>query len=181
MAERSKAPDSRIISFPVLAEPGLLVSKWRRGFESHFWQALIFFWFSFFFFLWFTGYLSCFSFCYYEDDYKFYLKLKVLCVIIPFKNNTGFAFFVVHFSKRSLVPALVLRNSNTFSHRTIKDHNYHRFFPTRSIKDIFQFPWERPVIKQKSNFELRLLSVLSHSVLNCNITVQRRTVTLPAL
>ena len=149
MAERSKAPDSRIISFPVLAGPGLLVSKWRRGFESHFWHEHFFFLVFFFFFLWFTGYLSCFSFCYYEDDYYFYLKLKVLCVIIPFKNNTGFAFFVIHFSKRSLVPALVLKNSNTLSHRTIKDHNYYRFFPNMLYKGYFSISMRTSCNKTK--------------------------------
>ena len=35
MAERSKAPDSRWQTF---LDKGLLVSEWRRGFKSHFWQ-----------------------------------------------------------------------------------------------------------------------------------------------
>ena len=35
MAEWSKAPDSRWQTFQV---KGLLVSEWRRGFKSHFWQ-----------------------------------------------------------------------------------------------------------------------------------------------
>ena len=37
MAERSKAPDSRIVEFlPVNHGLGVLVSEWRRGFKSHF-------------------------------------------------------------------------------------------------------------------------------------------------
>ena len=37
MAERSKAPDSRRSSLPGYKRD-ILVSEWRRGFESHFWQ-----------------------------------------------------------------------------------------------------------------------------------------------
>ena len=73
----------------------------------------------------------------------------MLCVIIPFKNNTGFAFFVIHFSKRSLVPALVLKNSNTLSHRTIKDHNYNRFFPNTLYKGYFSISMRTSCNKTK--------------------------------
>ena len=40
MAERSKAPDSRLDTFALLQwhSTGVLVSTWRRGFESHSWQ-----------------------------------------------------------------------------------------------------------------------------------------------
>ena len=72
MAERSKAPDSRIISFPVLTGPGLLVSKWRRGFESHFWHELFFFSFSFFLF---TIYRLPFVF--------FFLLLRGWLLVLP--------------------------------------------------------------------------------------------------
>ena len=43
MAERSKAPDSRGIPFPELAGMSVLVSEWRRGFESHSWQLYFFY------------------------------------------------------------------------------------------------------------------------------------------
>ena len=36
MAERSKAPDPVITVFAAMQWLGVLVSKWRRGFESHF-------------------------------------------------------------------------------------------------------------------------------------------------
>ena len=40
MAERSKAPDSRLDTFALFQwhSTGVLVSTWRRGFESHSWQ-----------------------------------------------------------------------------------------------------------------------------------------------
>lgn len=124
MAERSKAPDSRITSFPVPTGPGVLVSKWRRGFESHSWH----FYFPSFFLFAIMVNLASSSFFFYKDKHWCYLKLKMLSVIIPFKNNTGFAFLMIHFAKRSLEPALMLKNSNRHNHKTFKDHNYNRLF-----------------------------------------------------
>ena len=42
MAERSKAPDLRLITSQHTMGAGVLVSEWRRGFEYHSWQCCIF-------------------------------------------------------------------------------------------------------------------------------------------